>query len=272
MVHTSWIDNGMKHCHFIDISMPISTRIVTDPPMLQPQIHYSAHAEGAEQMLPFFPGLTVGDLPDSQGWATETITLSTHSGSHMDAPWHYHSTTNDGRTPAPTIDEAPLDLFFRPGVKLDFRHFRDGYVATADDVRIELDRIGYSLQPFDIVLVNTSAAAVYGDPDYFNSGCGLGREATLYLTESGVRVVGTDAWSWDAPFVHTARRYAESGDAALIWEGHKAGRIRPYYQMEKLHNLEGLPSSGFTVACFPVKIENASAGWVRAVAMVPSST
>lgn len=124
---------------------------------------------------------------------------------------------------------------------------------------------------FDIVLVNTCAAAAYGDPDYFNRGCGMGREATLYLTERGVQVVGTDAWSWDAPFSFTAERFAESRDTAIIWEGHKAGRERPYYQMEKLYNLESLPARGFTLCCFPVKIERASAGWVRAVAIVEES-
>jgi kynurenine formamidase len=38
--------------------------------------------------------------------------------------------------------------------------------------------------------------------------------------------------------------------------------------MEKLHNLEALPGNGFTVACFPVKIANASAGWTRCVALI----
>src|SRR3546814_19416069 len=58
------------------------------------------------------------------------------------------------------------------------------------------------LQPFDIVLVNTSAGAAYGSADFLNKGCGMGEEATLFLTGQGVRVVGTDAWSWDAPFSH----------------------------------------------------------------------
>ncbi|HEX8302826.1 cyclase family protein [Sphingomonas sp.] len=248
--------------------MPISARIVTDPEPLRPRINYSNHQQGVAQMLPYFPGLSQEDLPDGEAWAVEDVTLSTHSGSHMDAPWHYHSTTAKGTRPAPTIDEAPLDLFLRPGVKLDFRHFAHGYVATAADVAAELERIGHALQPYDIVLVNTSAAAAYGGPNYVESGCGMGREATLYLTGKGVQVVGTDAWSWDAPFSHTAQRYAESGDAAIIWEGHKAGREMPYYQMEKLLNLESLPAHGFTVACFPVKIERASAGWVRAVAIL----
>jgi kynurenine formamidase len=90
----------------------------------------------------------------------------------------------------------------------------------------------------------------------------------MYLTERGVRVVGTDAWSWDAPFSYTAKRFAETGNPDIIWEGHKAGRFIGYYQIEKLNGLEQLPSTGFTLACFPVKIKAASAGWTRAVAIV----
>jgi kynurenine formamidase len=96
----------------------------------------------------------------------------------------------------------------------------------------------------------------------------MGYEATMYLLERGVRVTGTDGWSWDAPFVHTARKFAETQDASLIWEGHKAGRHIGYCHLEKLHNLEQLPSTGFKVSCFPVKIERASAGWTRAVAIL----
>jgi kynurenine formamidase len=96
----------------------------------------------------------------------------------------------------------------------------------------------------------------------------MGREATLYLLERGVRLTGTDGWSWDAPFAHTKDRYAESGDAGLIWEGHKAGREIGYCHLEKLHNLEALPADGFTISCFPVKIRGASAGWTRAVAII----
>jgi kynurenine formamidase len=95
----------------------------------------------------------------------------------------------------------------------------------------------------------------------------MGSEATMFLTGQGVRVVGTDGWSWDAPFVYTAKRYATTHDASIIWEGHKAGRHIGYCQIEKLHNLEELPPKGFLVACFPVKIERASAGWTRAVAI-----
>ena len=109
-----------------------------------------------------------------------------------------------------TIDEVPLEWCFNPGVKLDFRHFADGYVATPADVEAEFKRIGHVLRPLDIVVVNTVAGAAYGQPDYVSRGCGMGRAATLYLLERGVRVTGTDGWSWDAPFVHTRAQYLQS--------------------------------------------------------------
>jgi len=153
-------------------------------------------------------------------------------------------------------------------MKLDFAPFYDGSAARAADVEAELKRIGHTLAPLDIVVMNTAAGAAYGRPDYVSKGCGMGREATLYLLEQGVRVTGTDGWSWDAPFVHTMKKYAETKDASLIWEGHRAGREIGYCHIEKLHNLEALPAKGFTVSCFPVKVRGGSAGWTRAVAII----
>ncbi|MFK4726943.1 kynurenine formamidase [Bradyrhizobium niftali] len=71
-------------------------------------------------------------------------------------------------------------------------------------------RIGHTLSPLEIVVVNTSAGAKFGQADYVNSGCGMGYEATMYLLERDVRLTGTDGWSWDAPFVYTAKKYAET--------------------------------------------------------------
>jgi kynurenine formamidase len=53
------------------------------------------------------------------------------------------------------------------------------------------------------------------------------------------------------------RQYAKSWFAVLA-----------YCNIEKLHNLEALPSTGFMITCFPVKIERASVGWTRAVAII----
>jgi len=224
----------------IDISVALQNDVPADPPGNHPTIQYIDHQQGLPRMLQFFDGLKAEDLPDGQGWAVEQVNLSTHNGTHLDAPWHFHPTMNRGER-SWTIDEVPLEWCLQPGVKLDFRHLPDGYVATPRDVEDELKRIGHTLSPLEIVVVNTSAGAKFGRPD---------------------------GWSWDAPFVFTAKKYAETKDPSLIWEGHKAGRHIGYCHLEKLHNLELLPSTGFTVSCFPVKIERASAGWTRAVAII----
>ena len=256
---------------FVDLSIYLENDVISDPPAMKPNIDYVTHDVGAQQMASFFPGLAPGDLPDGEGWAIEFVQLSTHNGTHLDAPYHFHPTMNEhvsGKERAITIDEVPLEWCFQPGVKLDFRDFPDGYVVSAADVEAELERIGHELSPLEIVVVNTAAGKAYGQDDFVRKGCGMGYEATIFLLERGIKVTGTDAWSWDAPFDQTAERYAESGDADLIWEGHKAGRHIGYCHLEKLHNLEALPAMGFTVSCFPHKIRGASAGWTRAVAII----
>ncbi|MDF1775439.1 MAG: cyclase family protein [Rhizobiaceae bacterium] len=256
----------------IDLSVALDNDVEADPPMARPKINYLGHRETFDRLGQHFPDLRPENLPDGEAWAIEKVELTTHNGTHLDAPWHFHSTTNHALVPggekSRTIDEIPLEWCMRPGVKLDFRDRDDGHVVSANEVEAELKRIGHHLNPFDIVVINTRAGERYGHSDYVSAGCGMSREATLWLLERGVRITGTDGWSWDAPFVHTAQRVAETGDTSLVWEGHKAGREREYCHLEKLHNLEQLPDSGFTMICFPVKLKQASAGWVRAVAML----
>jgi kynurenine formamidase len=256
---------------FVDISAPLKAGIRSDPPDMLPEIEYLDHHQTAPRMAGYM-NMPTSVLPEGEYAAVERVRISTHNGTHLDAPYHFFSRMNErtvpGGEPSWRIDQVPLEWCFQPAVKLDFRHLPDGHVVQPDEVEAELRRIGHEIKPLEIVVVNTRAGSRYGEDDYIDSGCGMGKAATLWLLERGVRLVGTDGWSWDAPFSATRKRLAEGGSPDLIWEGHRAGREIGYSHLEKLSNLEALPPDGFQVVCFPVKVHRGSAGWTRAVAIL----
>lgn len=251
----------------IDLSVPLEHDGVSEP--LPAQIHYVRHEdEGLEQMRRFF-GVKPDDLVASGGlgWAVEEFHGITHTGTHVDAPYHY-GPISEGR-PARTIDEVPLEWCFAPGVVIDLREKHSGEFITIEDLEAALRRIDYRLQPLDIVLLQTGADRRLGSRDYFAQP-GLGREGVLWLTEQGVRVIGIDAYTLDRPFANMVADYQRTGDGRYIWPAHFAGISQEYCQIEKLANLDLIGRShGFHVSCLPVKIKRASAGWCRAVALVP---
>jgi kynurenine formamidase len=175
----------MGRKRFVDLSISIEPGLPSDPPMMIPRIDVIDHAQGAEQMMEFFPGLKKEQLPAGLGWAVEFLTLTTHFGTHLDAPYHYHPTMDRGQ-PALTIDAIPLEWCFSDCVLLDFRHKGDGERITAADVEQELARIRYEIKPLDIVLVQTGADSAWGTPHYLVKGAGMDRQSTLFLTEKGV--------------------------------------------------------------------------------------
>jgi kynurenine formamidase len=189
-------------------------------------------------LLDNFPGLRHDDLPDGEGWAFEIVTMTTHNGTHMGAPVHFQSKSIDGKRMM-SIDEVPLDWFFRPG-KLDFREMPDGHVVKAAEMAAELQRVGHELKPFDIVLVNTRAAT---------AGCGMGREATLYLTSHGVRVCGIDAWGWDVPFAHMRKRWLDTHDPSIIWFSSTAVAALWVFSVRSFHEPIAPNSIGTSSVC-----------------------
>ncbi len=208
-------------------------------------------------------GLGPDDWPGGRALQAETVTLSTHSGTHVDAPAHY-GPPSDGR--ARTIDEVPLSWCFGPGVRLDVRGVDRVEGVRAATIEAELERIGHELAAGDIVLVWTGTNL--RRPGYENAHAGLRREATAFLVERGVRMVGIDAWTIDRA-VDVMVAEAKAGTLEQAFESHVYGREREYLQIERLANLDQLPRpTGFTVAAFPFKLEGASASWTRAVAIV----
>jgi kynurenine formamidase len=249
---------------FVDLSVPIQATHPDVPAFQRVSIDFADHAQGAleaERML----GVKTHLLRNGEAWANETITnLGTHSSTHVDAPYHYNSTIQ-GQS-AQRIDELPLEWFFAPGVVLGFSHKADGDVITLADVQAELERIGHTLQARDIVLMHTGRDAFYGQPDYWTRGPGVSAEATRWMFEQGVRVMGIDAWGWDRPLALQAKDALEKNQPGIFWESHQANL--PYSQIERLANLGALPATGFHVSCFPLRLVGAGAAPARVVAIL----
>ena len=250
---------------FVDLSAPIRPSPPETLELLRTDIAYSDHAEGAAQIEAMF-GVPARLLRHGEGWATETLTrLGTHNSTHVDAPWHYNSTVVGER--AQTIDELPLDWFHGPGVVLDMTGKADGDPMTAAEAEGALQEAGHTLAAGDIVLVRTGRDEFYESPDYIARGPGVTAEATRWLWERGVRVMGIDAWGWDAPLHLQAQDALERDEEGVFWAAHQCDL--PYSQIERLVNLGELPSTGFTVSCFPLRIAGGSAAPARVVGMVP---
>lgn len=263
-----------KKVRVVDLSVEIKEGLGQVPPEIDPalvealsaKVHHIDHREGLPIMLKSFPGITAEDLPEGLAWASDDLTLSVHSGTHMDAPWHFHPTSEGKR--AKTIDEFPLEWGYGNGVVLNMTHKKPGEVISVADMEKALKKIKYQLKPLDIVLIRTDTDKFWDTMKYWTDYAGAGREATIWLVDQGVKVVGTDAPGWDRPFNYQVAEFQKTRNKSLIWEGHFAGIEREYFQMEKLANLDQLPSYGFKVCCFPIKILKATAAWIRPVAIV----
>lgn len=226
-------------------------------------IEYITPEQGAAMAEQRF-GLGPTYWPDGLGWAVEQVTLTTHSGTYVDAPAHY-GPARHGQ--ARTIDHVPLRWCFSDGVILDMTHKQSGEGITREDAQRELARIGYTLKPYDIDLVRTDASKYFKQPGYDMKHAGLTREATEWMVDQGVCMIGIDAWGLDRPFnvmIPEAKQHVSQ-----FWDAHLLGREKEYCQIEKLAHLDQIPRPfGFKVIAFPVNIHGASAGWSRVVAII----
>lgn len=230
-----------------------------------PKIEYMDHYIGAKRMAKL-AGIKPEDFPDSMALATENVMSTTHSGTHIDAPYHYGPLSEGEK--AKSIDEIPLEWCFGDGVVLDMKHKAPGSEITVEDLEEALTKINYTLKPFDIVMLNTGADRYWGTDQYMEMQCGLGYKGTKWLLDQGIKCIGIDAWTLDRPAKAMGETYKQTGNRDELWASHMYGRKKEYIQIEKLTNLDKLPKPyGFKVAAFPIKLRACSAGWTRAVAL-----
>ena len=255
----------MHGYRIVDLSLPI----LNGGGFLSPaRITYLDHSRRA-RIVAERSGLTPEDLGGRANAMEECHFLTSHTGTHMDAPWHYEATTANG--PAPTIDEIPLEWCMGEGVWLDLSDKGAGEAITEADLRQGLERIGYTLKARDIFLLRTGTAAHYGEPGCDRMNPGVTAEATGWLGRQGIRVVGIDAGIWDRPAEMQIADLREGRRHDSYMEGHRAAGEHGMCILEWLTNLDRLPHTGFLVCAFPVKLHRAGGAWVRAVALVKDS-
>ena len=152
---------------------------------------------------------------------------------------------------------------------LDVTHKGRGQLITVADLQQALQQAQYELQPMDIVLIRTDTDILWPHREYFTDHPAMSVEATHWLVEQGIKVMGIDTNGFDLPFMQMINSYLRTKDPGVLWPTHIYGRQHEYLHMERLANLRRLPQAhSFQVACFPIAIRDAGAAWTRVVAIV----
>ena len=244
----------------IDLSVPLEAGIASDPPGLRPEIDYMGHAEGAAE-IERMTGIKAQDLPDGAGWAAEKCRITTHNGTHLDAPIHF---ARDRQT----AEQVPLERLVGPVVVIDVSDKaakeRD-YRVTPEDVMAFEAKHG-KIEAGMRVLVRTGWSRRWPD-------------ATAYLGHA------TDATKLHFPSygAEAARLLVEERKAALLgidtasidygpapdFPVHRVAAAANVPGLENITGLDALPPRGAVLMALPMKIAGGSGGPTRVVALVP---
>ncbi|MGA1840896.1 MAG: cyclase family protein [bacterium] len=212
-------------------------------------------------------GLNYNDFPDKKGLSLFFYKLTTHTGTHMDAPFHFGDKTSLGKK-AKTITDIPLKWCFGNGVLLDLYTDSSSGPVSKKEIITKLKEINYDIKPFDIVFLRTEGDKYIGEPRYFSDFRGVSPEAAEYLIDKGVKIIGVDSFSFDPPFQVMIGKYLKEKKKKYLWPAHFLGRTKEYCHIERLCNLDKIKNPfGFKVSCFPIKLLDSDASWCRVVAI-----
>jgi arylformamidase len=185
--------------------------------------------------------MTLEDDP----FAIQELTVSTHVGTHLDAPSHFIAG-------GAAIDEIPLARVVGPGVVLEIAgESNTGFGAE------ELAAGGPEPRPGDIVLLRTGWEAKAETPAYFEHPY-LTESAVAWLIEHRVGMVGMDLITPEMP---EAVREGE-----FTWPVHRALMGEEILVMENVCNLGSLARKRVEVIAAPINIKGADGAPVRLLA------
>ncbi|SRR5579883_937767 len=284
--NSNHIKGFLQDTEIIDLSVPISPNFFEMPAVKQKVIDHKQGADilgrsliheqqGIKKIIAWIKyrlgkGIDHRNFPDEKGLSLMTYTLTTHTGTHMDAPYHYSDIDHNGQ-PAKTITDIPLNWCLNKGVLIDVSNGNEDEPVSCNEIIDYLNRHHSQLHPNNIVLIHTKKKQDQdiGNQQYFFKYRGMTRESVQFLVEQGIKIIGIDSFSFDPPFKKMIRAYLRTKDKNVLWPAHFYGREREYCQLERLCNLEKLKAyKNFMVSCFPIKLMNADAAWCRVVAII----
>jgi len=202
------------------------------------------------QLFPVFPkpSFVLWTRRETYGFETEAMFLVTHTGTHVDAPYHFHAG-------GIRVDQIPPERLLGPGLLLDFSDWPEKGLIGAEDLRRAEGAAGTRIQRGDIVLIRTGWDRYLGSERYASGYPGLSREAAQYLLDCGAAAVGVDSPNPDHP---------DAGDFPV----HNTLLPREVLIIENLANLGAIGRPRFRFIGLPLKIRGGTGSPIRAVAIV----
>jgi arylformamidase len=217
--------------------MPTIRRVHDLTALLQTHMPVWASAE-----LPVFE--PVG-IVSRDGYSIERISCTTHTGTHMDAPYHF---LEDGMT----VDRIPPANLVGSAIVLDVRGDLDGTIISAKALEKHWPKQSHP----QFVLVRTDWSKKRArSKEYLFDFPGLDPDAAEWLVHRFVKGVGTDTLGIDP--------YSNSK-----FEAHKVLLRKGIWILEALDNLSELTEGvEYTLVAAPLKIEGASGAMARVFAI-----
>lgn len=196
---------------------------------------------------PVYPGdpvphISVAATVESEGFNLHHVHLGSHTGTHVDAPYHICPTGE-------RIEQSDLSLFIGTGVVIPVSGKEDGESIGLSDVQAYLDQ----LKPGNIVLFHTGWSQYAGEDKYFRHPF-VEVDVIIEIIARGIRTFFIDALNIDAP-----------GD--MTFPVHHAIAAVNGILAENLTNLEAIDFPDPLIIAFPLRIIGCDGSPVRAVAI-----
>ncbi len=202
------------------------------------------------QSIPTFPGspkpqFIVWSTLKEDGYNLELLFLSSHTGTHLDAPYHF---VKNGAK----IHQIPLDRLLGNGILIKIKKGKNKAISKND--LISFERKNGNIPKHSSVFFHTEWQKNLKSDYYFTDNPGLSESATKYLISKKINLVGIDSPSIDLGKDKT-------------FSVHKILAKNNILIVENLSNLNKISSKQFDFIILPLKLKDATGSPVRAIAI-----